>query len=145
MRLNLQTDLALRTLTHLAVVDGQLVPASDVARVFDVSSHHLMKVAGALTREGFVESVRGRHGGLRLARPPEAISVGDVVRRIEPDFALVDCQRADGACLIAPGCRLPRLLSQATEAFLAVLDAATLADLVDANPILSDLLQQEPA
>lgn len=143
MRLNLQSDYALRLLMQLAVTPGRLVTVAEVSERFRISRNHLMKVAHLLGREGFIETVRGRAGGLRLARPPEAISVGEVVRRMEADFAIVDCfPGGGGGCLISPGCRLKGVLREAMDAFLAVLDAATLADLTRKNSLLRDLLQE---
>ena len=94
-----------------------------------------MKVAHALVKAEFVASVRGRNGGLRLARPADEISVGDIVRQTEDGFDLVDC----GVCVVARGCGLRGLLGKATGAFLAVLDSCSLADL-EHGPGLFDLI-----
>jgi Rrf2 family nitric oxide-sensitive transcriptional repressor len=141
MRLNLQSDYALRMLMQLAVSPGRLVTVAEVSERYGISKNHLMKVAHLLGREGFVETVRGRSGGLRLARSPEKITVGEVVRRMESDLAIVECfPGGSGACLIAPGCRLKGVLHTALEAFLSVLDQTTLADLTRKNPGLQSLL-----
>ncbi|MEP0708775.1 MAG: Rrf2 family transcriptional regulator [Parvibaculum sp.] len=130
MRLTLHTDYALRLLMHLAVTPGRLVTITEVAEAFAISRNHLVKVAHELGKAGFVETMRGRGGGLRLARPPEKIVIGDVVRAMEEDFRIVECfDREANTCCIAPACRLKRLLRDALDAWASVLDEATLADL----------------
>lgn len=130
MRLTLHTDYALRFLMSLAVAGGERQTIEDLSRRHDVSNNHLMKVTRTLTHAGFVRGVRGRNGGLELARPPEDIVIGDVVRACEENFALVDCfdARAD-RCLLTPACGLRGPLQEALAAFLAVLDRYTLEDL----------------
>ncbi|MCC2111415.1 MAG: Rrf2 family transcriptional regulator [Hyphomicrobiales bacterium] len=146
MRLNVQTDYALRLLMHLAVNGDQLSTIAGIAKHYGISKNHLMKVAQSLAREGFIETVRGRSGGLRLARGQDEITVGEVVRKIETDFALVQClQGADGMCLITPACRLTHVLTRATEAFLRELDQHSIADLVADNQVLDMLLKSEAA
>ncbi len=145
MRLNLQSDYALRLLMHLAANPDRLVRVRDVADRFRISQNHLMKVAFLLGKEGFIQTVRGRAGGLRLARKPESIRVGDVVRRMETGIPLVECFSAEpGGCLISGACRLKGVLQEALGAFLGVLDRYTLADLA-ANPKLRALLHKEAA
>jgi Rrf2 family nitric oxide-sensitive transcriptional repressor len=146
MRLNLQSDYALRLLTRLAASEGELITIKQVADQFRISQGHLMKVAHALGRAQFIETVRGRSGGLRLARPANAISIGEVVRSMEGDFALVECFLSEGgACLITGACKLKRILRQALDAFLEVLDEYTIADLTKSNPRLIALLNNEAA
>jgi len=144
MRLNLQTDYALRLLTYLAINDGSLCTITDVAARYKISKNHLMKVAHVLGREGIIDAVRGRTGGLKLAKPPAQIIVGDVVRTIETDFAIVECFREDGGeCLISPACRLKNALSEAINAFLDVLDRYTIADLTHRNIQLQHIILLE--
>lgn len=141
MRLTLHTDYALRLLMHLAVAPGRLVTISEVSEAFGISRNHLVKVAHELGKAGFVETMRGRGGGLRLARPAENIAIGDVVRAMEEDFRIVECfDREANTCCIAPACRLKRLLREALEAWLTVLDGATLAELVEKPAPLRRLL-----
>jgi len=141
MRLNVQTDYALRLLMHLAVNTGRLVTIQEAADRFGISKNHLMKLANALACDGFVDAVRGRRGGLRLARPAAAITVGEVVRRMENDFAVVECfQAGSNECLITPACRLKGVLHRAVDAFLAELDRCTLDELVHTNEPLRLLL-----
>ena len=141
MRLNLQTDYALRLLSKLAALSDEPATITAISERYGISKNHMMKVASALTRAGVVESVRGRHGGLRLARPADAIRIGDVVRLMENDFALVECFGTDeGRCLITSACRLKGVLGEALAAFLSVLDRYTLEDLTRRNAPLSALL-----
>lgn len=125
MRLTRYTDYAMRVLLYLASQpDDRLSSIGEIARGYGISQNHLMKVVNDLVRAGYIESVRGRFGGIRLARHADTINVGQVVRHTEDDFDLVDC---DG-CVIAPACGLTGVLHEATSAFLAVLDRYSLAD-----------------
>jgi len=131
-------------LMHLAVNAPNLVTIAEVAERYDISKNHLMKVAHTLVQDGSVTSVRGRNGGLRLARPASAINIGQVTRALEQKSALVDCfPGGHGACLIAPACRLKGALAEALEAFYAVLDRYCLADLVSKNHALEALLEMD--
>lgn len=140
MHITQHTDYALRVLIYLGSNKERLPTIAEIAARFGVSRSHLMKVVNSLVREGILEGVRGKGGGLRLARAPAEIVVGHVVRRMEPGFQLVECLGADGNCLLDPGCRLKRTLSKALDVFLEVLDGCTLADLL-ANPSTVRLLK----
>lgn len=141
MRLNLQTDFALRTLMHLAVNTDRRVTIADISETFGISKNHLMKVAQALGQEGIIVTERGRTGGLSLARTASQIRVGDVVRRMEGNGALVECfPGGAGGCRISPACRLRGALADALEAFFASLDTYSIADLVRGNAPLHDML-----
>lgn len=130
MRLSLQTDYALRTLMFLAAKDGHHSIA-DIASAYGISKNHLMKVAQRLTAEGFVQSVRGRSGGLKLARPPAALNVGAVVRRLEDTGSFVDCfDAATNTCIVTPVCGLRHILADGLEAFAQHLDQFSVADLI---------------
>lgn len=126
MRLTRYTDYAIRVLLHLAAHEDQTVSIQAIASAYGISKDHLMKVAQQLSKAGFVAAQRGRGGGLRLGRPAAEIRIGDIVRQTEDGFQLVDC----GNCKVAPVCGLPRALNAATAAFLAVLDAQTLDQIV---------------
>lgn len=145
MRLNLQSDYALRLLMQLATNTNTLCTIADVAACYGISRTHLMKVANTLGREGFIETVRGRAGGLRLARKANLIGIGEVVRKTEVDFALVECLQSGDNCLLTPACRLKGVLAEATHAFITVLDNYTIADLIVNNGALRDLLILEAA
>ncbi|MGO4558215.1 Rrf2 family transcriptional regulator [Mesorhizobium sp. 2RAF21] len=130
MRLTDFSDYSLRVLMYAAARDGQLITIEETAQVYGISRAHLMKVANQLTRAGFLRAVRGRSGGLALAKTPGQIRLGDVLRVTEPDFALVECFRSDNSCLITPRCRLRGMLKEALAAFAGTLDRYTLADLL---------------
>jgi Rrf2 family nitric oxide-sensitive transcriptional repressor len=127
MQLTKFSDYALRVLMYAHAAGDRLVTIEEMASAYDVSRAHLMKVVNSLTRTGYLASVRGRGGGVKLARRAEDIRLGDVVRATEPDFMLVECYAADGRCVIGSCCRLPGVLDQALGAFLGVLDQHTLA------------------
>lgn len=126
MRLTRYTDYAMRVLLYLGARPDQLCSISEIAGAYGISQNHLMKVVNDLVNAGYLVSVRGRFGGVRLARMPEDINVGAVVRHTEEGFDLADC----GACVIAPACGLTGALHQALAAFMAVLDGYTLETLL---------------
>ena len=132
MRLTTFSDYAFRVLIYLGSVPGRLATIDEIARAYRISPNHLMKVVHFLAREGYLETVRGKGGGMRLARAQEAINVGQVIRATEEDFVLVECFQSGkkSDCRIAPACVLKHALGEALEAFLKVLDGYTLADLV---------------
>lgn len=140
MKLTLHTDYALRMLIFLAIRDGRPATVSDVSKIYGLSRNHLLKVALNLGRLGYVRTARGRSGGIALARRPEEINLGQVVRHMEDGLALVDCMRAgDGTCAISPACGLKGIVGMALDAFLGVFDRFTLADLVRNREALSGL------
>ncbi|KQV36235.1 Rrf2 family transcriptional regulator [Rhizobium sp. Root1204] len=126
MKLTLFTDYSMRVLLYLAARPDRLCSIAEVAQTYRISQNHLMKVVTELVQSGYVESIRGRNGGIRLGKPPKDINIGALVRRTEGGFDLVDC----GNCIVAPACRLTGMLKEALSAFLAVLDRYSLADLV---------------
>jgi Rrf2 family nitric oxide-sensitive transcriptional repressor len=130
MRLTNFSDYALRVLMYAATQGDRLITIEETAAVYGISRTHLMKVANQLTRAGYLKAVRGRSGGLTLARRPNRIKLGEVLRATEPDFALVECFTADNQCIITPRCRLRGALKEALAAFTGTLDRYTLADLV---------------
>lgn len=130
MRLTNFSDYALRVLMYAAARDSQLITIDETAAVYRISRAHLMKVVNQLTRSGYLRAVRGRSGGLALAKRPDKIRLGDVLRATEPDFALVECFGADNQCVITPRCQLRAALNEALGAFIGTLDRYTLADLI---------------
>jgi Rrf2 family transcriptional regulator, nitric oxide-sensitive transcriptional repressor len=141
MRLTLYTDYALRVLMYLAVKDEELATIDEIAKSYDISKTHLMKVVHQLGVAGYIETVRGRGGGLRLAKPVEAIGIGEVVRFTEPDMAIASCFKpVDAPCAIRQCCLLKRALEKARDAFVEVLEGYTLADLVRPRGRLLGLL-----
>lgn len=141
MHLTQYTDFALRTLIALALSPGERATVSQISQAYRISRHHLVKVAGRLAELGYVEAARGRGGGLRLARRPNRIGLGDVVRAMEAELGVVEClSEGGGHCVIAPACRLKSILHAATQGFLAELDRHTLADVLKSRASLSRLL-----
>jgi Rrf2 family nitric oxide-sensitive transcriptional repressor len=146
LRLTVYTDYALRLLMYLALKDEELATIAEVAEDYGISRNHLMKVAHQLGIAGYVVTVRGRRGGLRLARPVEAIGLGEVVRHTEPDMALLPCFKpVDAPCPILPSCVLRSALDEARSAFVKVLDSYTLGDLVQPRASLRTLLSIGPS
>jgi Rrf2 family transcriptional regulator, nitric oxide-sensitive transcriptional repressor len=135
MRLTSFTDYSLRTLLYLAANRDRLVTIQDIADLHVISKNHLMKVVYQLGLSGMVETVRGRNGGLRLAREPKDINIGALVRMTETDFFMAECfDRASDTCPLTPDCKLKHTLNDATKAFLTVLDQQTLEDMLPGGP-----------
>lgn len=129
MQLTSFSDYALRVLMYAHAADDRLVTIEEMASSYRISRAHLMKVVNALTRAGYLTAVRGRTGGVKLAKPAEEIRLGDVIRATEPDFALVECFSTGSMCVINGCCRLPVVLRRALGAFLAELDKHTVASI----------------
>lgn len=136
MRLTRYTDYAMRVLLYLGARPDRLCSIAEIATAYRISQNHLMKVVNDLARAGYIASVRGRSGGIRLARDAASINIGAVVRHTEDGFDLVDC----GSCVIAPACGLTSALREALGAFMAVLDSYTLADLLAKRADVARLL-----
>jgi Rrf2 family nitric oxide-sensitive transcriptional repressor len=131
MRLTEYTDYALRVLMHCAVHPERLVTIAEIADSHGLARSHLMKIVNELARHGVLATTRGRGGGMRLAKRPAQIRIGEVVRLLETDFRLVECfDPATSTCGIASSCRLRGLLDRALLAYFRELDAATLQDMV---------------
>jgi Rrf2 family transcriptional regulator, nitric oxide-sensitive transcriptional repressor len=141
MHLTVHSDYALRVLMYLAVKQDGLATIAEIAASYDISENHLMKVVHQMGVAGYVETVRGRGGGLRLAKPVGTIGLADVMRYTEPDMAIVSCFKpVDAPCAIRPCCVLRHALEQARDAFMAVLEDYTLGDLVKPRARLAGLL-----
>ncbi len=134
MRLTLWTDYALRTLIFVGAKRGSL---ATIAESFDISKTHLMKVVNRLEQQGYLDTVRSKGGGLRMARSPAEIRVGAIVRETEEDLAVMACLAEPGFCRIEGCCVLRRALHEATQAFLQILDGYALADLLTPGAWLS--------
>lgn len=133
MQLNVFTDYSLRVLIYATVHGDRRCATAEVASAFGISRHHVVKVVHSLQQHGYLETIRGRSGGFRLAKAPERIRVGEVVRRAEGSLALVECfARETSGCPLTPACGLKGVLHEAFDAFFAVLDRTSLADLVRA-------------
>lgn len=133
MRLTLHTDYALRVLVHVGLKGGELVTINEIAECYGISKNHLTKVVHQLGRTGYLETVRGKYGGVRLLMAPDQVRLGEFIRRIEDDFALARCLRPDddGSCRITAHCVARHALGEALEEFFATLDRYTLADMID--------------
>jgi len=145
MRLTTFTDYTLRVLMYLALDRSRLATIPEIATAYGISQNHLMKVVHQLARAGVVESVRGKGGGLRLARAPEAIRIGEIVRATEGGAPIVECLSDDPhACRISGACRLTRVLVDGFDALYASLDRYTLADLTANRRALAAALVRAP-
>ena len=145
MRLTLYTDYSLRTLLYLGIKDPEkLTTIQEIADAYHISKNHLMKVTYDLSQHGYIETIRGRGGGIRLAIDPKDISIGQVVRQTEEDFHLVECFSSENnLCRISPACQLKNALSEALKAYLNVLDQYTLADFLTSKDELFNLLNMK--
>jgi len=130
MRLTQYTDFSLRVLMYLGLRGRELSTIQAISDAYGISRNHLMKVVQELARKGYVESIRGQGGGLRLKLEPGEIRLGQLIKDMEPDLGLVECFRPGNQCVITPLCRLPVMLNQALTAFMGELDEYTLADLM---------------
>ena len=141
MRLTTFSDYSLRVLIFLGLHQDRLATIGEIAAAYAISENHLMKVVHHLAQRGYVETTRGKGGGMRLKRPPERINVGEVIRGSEENSALVECfDRAASDCRIEAACVLRGVLGQALEAFFTVLDRYALSDLLVSRPRLTKLL-----
>ncbi len=130
MKLTTMTDYALRLLMHVAQHPDRLCTIAEVAAHYGISEAHLMKITHQLALAGVVETVRGKGGGMRLARPAAQINLGAVVRLTESEFAIVECFASGSQCTLEGSCRLATVLDEALAQFLAHLDRWTLEDLL---------------
>lgn len=142
MRLTQYSNFALRTLQFLALRAPEIVRVDDVARAHGISRAHLMKVAYDLAQRGYIETLRGRNGGMRLARKAEEITVGEIIRWTEAPLELVECFNPDtNTCPLQGHCHLSRGIQRALRAFLSVLDDLTIADISLNRATLLGLLE----
>jgi Rrf2 family nitric oxide-sensitive transcriptional repressor len=141
MKLTAFTDYSLRVLIYLAAAPARRATIAEISTAFGASQHHMTKVVHFLGRHGWIDTVRGKGGGLALAMQPEDIVVGHVVRDTEGAATPAECfQRDEGNCVIASCCQLKDALAEAVRAFYEVLDGHTLADITRNKPLLSGIL-----
>lgn len=141
MNITTFSDYTLRVLIYLAADAGKKSTADEIAQAYDISFHHVAKAAQWLAREGYINSERGRTGGISLAIPASDINIGTIVKATESGTALVDCMRAaGGTCCISPACGLKIALAEAQAAFYKALESFTLADVTTQKSMLSRLL-----
>jgi Rrf2 family transcriptional regulator, nitric oxide-sensitive transcriptional repressor len=148
MRLTLYTDYTLRVMIYLALKykGGEVATIDEMAKAYQISRNHLMKIVNELSQSGFIETTRGRAGGARLARAPNQISLGEVVRMAEKDFAVVQCHDValEADCAVFQACNLKRGLRRAVDAFMQELDRMTFQDAVSAPSVAASLLGMDP-
>ena len=144
MRLTVYTDYTLRVMIYLTLKyqGGEVATIDEMAQAYGISRNHLMKIVNELSQNGFIETTRGRAGGARLARAPERISLGEVVRMAEKDFYVVQCQDAsmESDCAVFQACNLKRALHRAVDAFMEELDKVTFDEAVGAPTVAASLL-----
>lgn len=141
MRLTAFSDYSLRVLMYLGIHRDRLATINEIARAYGVSENHLMKVVHHLGRHGYVETLRGKGGGMRLAHPPGRINIGAVVRKSEEGLTLVECfDKATSCCRIESACLLKGALAEALDAFFSTLERYTLDDLLASTPRLAAIL-----
>jgi Rrf2 family nitric oxide-sensitive transcriptional repressor len=129
MQLTLYSDYSLRVLFYLSNMQKETATITEISTFYDISRNHLVKVVHRLAQLGFIISLRGKGGGIKLAKNPQDIKIGEVVRKTEPNYTLVECfNEKTNRCVIANVCRLKRILNEGLEAFLNVLDQYTIAD-----------------
>jgi Rrf2 family nitric oxide-sensitive transcriptional repressor len=143
MQLTYFSDYALRLVLYLAAHPDRVVSVQEVSRAYDVSPHHMVKVARLLLGRGIVSAVRGRSGGLRLNVPADQLTVGALVRLTEPHFHVVECFDPEAnTCPIAPACGMKGVIERARGAFFGVLDEHTIAEFLPRAPALLKLWKQ---
>ncbi|SDZ92863.1 RrF2 family transcriptional regulator [Microbulbifer marinus] len=130
MHITRYTDYSLRVLIYLAVNNEGLCTISDIAKSYDISKNHLMKIVQDLNAKGYLQAIRGKNGGVRLNTEPSDINIGKLVRELENESKLVECFGGNNQCVITPTCQLKQIFAKAMESFFSTLDAYTLADLV---------------
>ena len=146
MKLTAFTDYSLRVLIYLVAEPDQRATIAEIAAAFDISEHHLVKVVHFLGKQGWIETVRGKGGGIHLVLPPETINVGHVVRETEGAAVPAECFLPEGgACAITAACRLRHVLADAVKAFYGVLDQYTLADIARNRHALARVLMMRAA
>jgi len=141
MRLTNYSDYSLRVLIFLSSGSQEkLVNIKDIAEAYDISKNHLMKIIYNLGKLGYIETIRGRNGGIRLAKQPSDINIGEIIRQTEEDFNIVECFEHGNTCVITPVCSLKHIFNKALEQFLHVLDQYSLEDIVKNNTMLMEYL-----
>jgi len=142
MRLTNFSDYSIRVLLYLTIHNEKLVQLQEIADAYSISKNHLMKIIYQLGKQGYIETIRGRNGGIRLAKQPDEINLGALIRDTEEDFNVVECFSKDhNTCPIASICTLKGILNQALAAFFHVLDGYTLQDVSENKIDLSQLLK----
>ncbi len=141
MQLTKHTDYALRVLIYLAHKEGELSTIAEISRIYGISENHLMKIVHQLARLGYVSTLRGKGGGLKLGRSPEQINLGEVVRNTEETLHVVEClaNDYDGRCRLSSACQLKSVLHEAQMVFYKYLDQHTIADLAEKRAVFAGI------
>jgi len=142
MRLTTMTDYAIRLLMYVGRHPDRLCTIAEIARAYDISEPHLMKITHRLAQRGWLETIRGKNGGMRLAMAPQDINLGAVVRDTENDLALVECLGPGNRCSLSGACGLTGIFQGALIAFMQHLDGYTLADVLEQPASRSDSDEQ---
>lgn len=145
MHLTTFSDYSTRVMMYLGLQQGKLVTISEIAKAYKISENHLTKVVHHLAQRGYVETIRGKGGGLRLSRAPDTVNLGEMIRSTEGDTGLLPCLDAESTCCIQPACKLMGMLREAQTAMFKVLDKYTLADLLyQDEPLVRILMYSAP-
>lgn len=146
MRLTTFSDYSMRVVMYLGIQEERLVTIYEIAQAYNISENHLMKVVHQLALNGYVETIRGKNGGLRLARDPKTINLGELIRKSEGDTGILPCLDTTDVCCIQPSCKLMGVLREAQNALFDTLGKYTLADLlIDNDSQRHLLLHPKPA
>jgi len=138
MRLTSYSDYSLRVLLYVAVNNEKVVTIKEISEAYQISSNHLMKIIYNLGKMNYIETIRGRNGGIRLSKAPADINIGELIRKTEEDFYLVECFKEDNNCVITPVCSLKHMLNEALNSFFLVLDKYTLEDILTNKSVLKE-------
>lgn len=142
MQLTQFTDYSLRVLIYIALLDGERCTISDIADSYNISQNHLMKVVHRLSQLDILKTIRGKKGGLQLNVDPELINLGELVKKIEPNFFIVECfDKVNGKCTISAVCRLKHILYEAKNSFFQILEQYTLNDVIQNREQLNQILR----
>ena len=142
MHLTNFSDYSIRVMIYLGLQKSKLVTISDIAKAYEISENHLTKAVHQLAQRGYIETVRGKGGGLRLVRKPDTVNIGEMIRYSEGNTTLLPCMDNEESCCIRPNCKLMGILREAQVALFTVLDKYTLADLLQQEAPLTQILMQ---
>jgi Rrf2 family nitric oxide-sensitive transcriptional repressor len=146
MQMTRYTDYSFRVLLYLSFNKDRIVTISEISEFYHISRHHLVKVVHNLSCKSYIKSSRGKGGGLMLARPPELINVGVVVRDTEPNFNLAECFQDETCdCQVKSNCGLKSIFSKAADRFMETLNEYTLADIMLDNILMENIIHIEPS
>ena len=142
MHLTNFSDYSIRVMIYLGLQKSKLATISDIAKAYEISENHLTKAVHQLAQRGYIETVRGKGGGLRLVRKPDTVNIGEMIRYSEGNTTLLPCMDNEESCCIRPNCKLMGILREAQVALFTVLDKYTLADLLQQEAPLTQILMQ---